>query len=258
MTRIVLLPLLGGCLLPLTPDTTTAGLSSSGELSDGDFRLYFNPGEQWDGGGCWTLDLLYQGDQLDDWQANITLSRDAADFSFLDPVLDPSADDQLQWTPDEVTIGDDGYLGSASYCAEPAAAPAALTVWAIEGDPSEPTDDNTFSARTLEDTTGRVWVTIDDAGDQGSSDCMALEVVNLSGQALQGWRLDLVMSGTTEVTDTFNAYALASDAKITVRPTSADALAAYAAWEGWVCLSPFAEPTTATLTDGVDTTPTKR
>ncbi|MFT4978250.1 MAG: hypothetical protein ACI8S6_004158 [Myxococcota bacterium] len=246
---IATMSLLCGCLLPGSgsSDALTAG---GGELSDGAFRLYFNPGEQWDMGGCYTLDLLYTGSTLEDWRANITLDAAVDTWTFLDPLLVEEGDDQLQWAlGSDATIDTDGWLGSSSYCSEPAAIPALLNVWAIEESDGESAA-STFSSKTLEDSTGRVWVTVDDAGDQGEGDCMVLEVVNLSSDVLQSWQLDLTMSNETEVTDTFNAYALAQGDVITVRPTSAAALATYESWDGWICLSPFAQPVAAALTNG--------
>ena len=244
------LPLLCGCLLPTTTTTTT--ITGGGEVTDGAFRLYWNLGEQWDAGACYSMDLLYDGPGLSEWQANITLDADVDTWTFLDGMLNETGDDQLQWSPSDDTIGTDGWLGTAGYCSEPAAAPTTLNVWAIEDDPDDPDSNDTFAATTLEDSSGRTWITIEDAGDQGDGDCMAIEVVNLSGGLLQGWRLDLSMDRATEITETFNAYALAEGKLISIRPDTASALDTYESWEGWLCVAPFSQPTGATLTTDQD------
>ena len=234
--------LLVGCVLPVDGGDTGSP-SSGGALQDGDFTVSWWWGESWGTGACVNLSLTNGGAERSDWRAVLDLDAAVDEWTWLDDGLHPEGTSELEWLPTGETALAAGETVSALYCAEPTADPAGLTVWAVDGGDAGEED----VAGTLEDTTGTIWLSYRSAGQRSGVDCLELELINVSAGTLDGWRLDMEMTGESAVVETWNTYALATGSALSLIPEGDITVAPYGSWTGWVCLEPLVTPVSATI-----------
>ena len=192
--------LLLSCILPVSneDDTAVTGAGEQrGTLNDASFRLDWEQSEVWETGGCVEMDLTNQGLDASEWRVGVALTEEVEAWTWLDAGLSP---DGVTGVSIIDTAGDEFEQGatlSTRYCSEPAALPTGLSVWAITGDDSQPDQ----IGGTIEDSTGRVWVSWSDSGQRGGVDCLEMSVINVSASDLPSWTIAMSLADDTELVE---------------------------------------------------------
>lgn len=244
-------------------DTPTPGaaLTLTGSLTASGLKLSWQPGDQWDGGGCIKCTVLNQGASLDYWGFQLQMSS-AFELVWSGGAFINAGDDWL-------FVGDasEGLAANKSeafeYCTEPVVIPLELTdVQRVEPTPA-PTPIPTPTQVPEPDpvlgsvTSGDIVLFYRTDGSSKGGICLDMNLYNGSTSTLAGWKVKLNLDKPTSLTDYWGFLVAATPSNKTyleIYPGAGQSeLKSGQSVFGHICLSPLAVPMTMSVGTSTNT-----